>query len=87
MRYRVTFQRISIYQGHDIYGFDLDILLHRLSANKVPHWSKIGRLKRQHMPKQTVSTGAVISEINGIQFLTSRESSVFSNLIYPSVTF
>ncbi|XP_070539037.1 DNA polymerase alpha catalytic subunit-like [Ptychodera flava] len=37
--------------GHDIYGFDLDVLLHRINANKVPHWSKIGRLKRQIMPK------------------------------------
>ncbi|KAK7499236.1 hypothetical protein BaRGS_00009496, partial [Batillaria attramentaria] len=37
--------------GHDIYGFDLDVLLHRISANKVPHWSKIGRLKRTVMPK------------------------------------
>ncbi|XP_076453850.1 DNA polymerase alpha catalytic subunit-like [Babylonia areolata] len=37
--------------GHDIYGFDLDILLHRISANKIPHWSKIGRLKRSVMPK------------------------------------
>ena len=26
--------------GHNIAGFDLDVLLHRLQANKVPHWSK-----------------------------------------------
>ncbi|XP_077987275.1 DNA polymerase alpha catalytic subunit-like [Glandiceps talaboti] len=37
--------------GHDIYGFDLDVLLHRISANKIPHWSRIGRLKRTIMPK------------------------------------
>ncbi|CAL1543599.1 unnamed protein product [Lymnaea stagnalis] len=37
--------------GHDIYGFDLDLLLHRISANKIPHWSKISRLKRTVMPK------------------------------------
>ncbi|XP_071838856.1 DNA polymerase alpha catalytic subunit-like [Apostichopus japonicus] len=37
--------------GHDIYGFDLDVLLHRISANKVPHWSRLGRLKRSIMPK------------------------------------
>ncbi|GFN73923.1 DNA polymerase, partial [Plakobranchus ocellatus] len=37
--------------GHDIYGFDLDVLLHRISANKIPHWSKISRLKRTVMPK------------------------------------
>eukprot|EP00112_Aurelia_sp_Birch-Aquarium-sp1_P010022 Seg2162.5 transcript_id=Seg2162.5/GoldUCD/mRNA.D3Y31 product="DNA polymerase alpha catalytic subunit" protein_id=Seg2162.5/GoldUCD/D3Y31 len=37
--------------GHDVTGFDLDVLLHRINANKVPHWSKIGRLKRATMPK------------------------------------
>ncbi|XP_022344658.2 DNA polymerase alpha catalytic subunit-like [Crassostrea virginica] len=37
--------------GHDIFGFDLDLILHRINANKVPHWSKIGRLKRTRPPK------------------------------------
>ncbi|KAK3603739.1 hypothetical protein CHS0354_023353 [Potamilus streckersoni] len=37
--------------GHDIFGFDLNVLLHRINANKIPHWSKISRLKRTVMPK------------------------------------
>lgn len=39
--------------GHNISGFDLDILLHRLQACKVASnvWSKIGRLKRSQMPR------------------------------------
>ncbi|KAK6116225.1 hypothetical protein DH2020_050021 [Rehmannia glutinosa] len=39
--------------GHNIYGFDLDVLLHRVQALRVPSsmWSKIGRLKRSAMPK------------------------------------
>lgn len=39
--------------GHNISGFDLDILLHRLQAKKVASnmWSKIGRLKRSVMPR------------------------------------
>ncbi|XP_035271225.1 DNA polymerase alpha catalytic subunit isoform X1 [Anguilla anguilla] len=37
--------------GHDIYGFDLDVLLQRISTCKVPHWSKLGRLRRANMPK------------------------------------
>ncbi|XP_022256471.1 DNA polymerase alpha catalytic subunit-like [Limulus polyphemus] len=41
----------DIIVGHDIYGFDLDILLHRVNANKIPHWSRIGRLKRSGMPQ------------------------------------
>ncbi|XP_044297740.1 DNA polymerase alpha catalytic subunit isoform X2 [Varanus komodoensis] len=37
--------------GHNIYGFDLELLLQRINYCKVPHWSKIGRLKRSNMPK------------------------------------
>ncbi|KAJ6667574.1 hypothetical protein lerEdw1_016695 [Lerista edwardsae] len=37
--------------GHNIYGFDLELLLQRINFCKVPHWSKIGRLKRSNMPK------------------------------------
>ncbi|ESP04902.1 hypothetical protein LOTGIDRAFT_109334, partial [Lottia gigantea] len=43
--------------GHDIYGFDLDVMLHRINANKIPHWSKIGRLKRSVMPKLSHGPG------------------------------
>uniref|UniRef100_A0A667XAA8 DNA polymerase n=1 Tax=Myripristis murdjan TaxID=586833 RepID=A0A667XAA8_9TELE len=37
--------------GHDIFGFDLEVLLQRINFCKVPHWSKIGRLRRANMPK------------------------------------
>lgn len=37
--------------GHNILGFDLDVLLHRIKANNIPHWSRIGRLKRTNLPK------------------------------------
>ncbi|XP_056414766.1 DNA polymerase alpha catalytic subunit [Hyla sarda] len=37
--------------GHDIYGFDLEVLLQRINLCKVPFWSKIGRLRRSTMPK------------------------------------
>ncbi|RXN26683.1 DNA polymerase alpha catalytic subunit [Labeo rohita] len=37
--------------GHDIFGFDLEVLLQRINVCKVPHWSKIGRLRRANMPK------------------------------------
>ncbi|KAL6840254.1 hypothetical protein ACP4OV_030064 [Aristida adscensionis] len=41
--------------GHNISGFDLDVLLHRAQACKVPSsmWSKIGRLRRSMMPRLT----------------------------------
>lgn len=46
--------------GHNISGFDLDVLLHRAQACRVPSsmWSKIGRLKRSMMPK--LSKGSTI---------------------------
>lgn len=45
----------DILVGHNISGFDLDVLLNRAQACKVPSsmWSKIGRLKRSVMPKLT----------------------------------
>ncbi|KAM6564315.1 hypothetical protein CsatB_024313 [Cannabis sativa] len=43
----------DILVGHNISGFDLDVLLHRAQVCRVPStmWSKIGRLKRSVMPK------------------------------------
>ncbi|BAB10944.1 DNA polymerase alpha 1 [Arabidopsis thaliana] len=43
----------DILVGHNISGFDLDVLLQRAQACKVQSsmWSKIGRLKRSFMPK------------------------------------
>uniref|UniRef100_A0A8C4VQ49 DNA polymerase n=1 Tax=Gopherus evgoodei TaxID=1825980 RepID=A0A8C4VQ49_9SAUR len=41
----------DIIVGHNIYGFDLEVLLQRINVSKVPHWSKIGRLRRSIMPK------------------------------------
>ena len=37
--------------GHNISGFDLDVLLRRMEKLKVPNWSRIGRLRRTTMPK------------------------------------
>ncbi|KAK7084492.1 DNA polymerase alpha catalytic subunit [Halocaridina rubra] len=43
----------DIIVGHDIFGYDISVLLHRLNLNKIPHWSRMGRLKRTVMPKFT----------------------------------
>ncbi|KAJ8871338.1 hypothetical protein PR048_027655 [Dryococelus australis] len=32
--------------GHDLCGYGLDILVHRLFTNKIPQWSRLGRLRR-----------------------------------------
>ncbi|KAK2155699.1 hypothetical protein LSH36_233g04020 [Paralvinella palmiformis] len=47
--------------GHDIFGFDIDVLIHRITQNKVPHWSRLGRLKRAMPPKMHVYGGAKAS--------------------------
>ncbi|KAL1526185.1 hypothetical protein AB1Y20_014913 [Prymnesium parvum] len=44
--------------GHNIAGFDMTVLLQRLSACKIQHWSKIGRIRMKTMPKLSSSTSA-----------------------------
>ena len=44
--------------GHNIGGFNLDVLLRRFQANKIGHWSRIGRMKRTRMPNLNGSGGA-----------------------------
>jgi DNA polymerase alpha subunit A len=43
--------------GHNIAGFDLDVLLHRLSHHKIANWSRIGRLRRTAMPRVAAGVG------------------------------
>ncbi|EEC17676.1 DNA polymerase alpha catalytic subunit, putative [Ixodes scapularis] len=33
-------------EGHDVQSYDLNVLLHRMITNKIPNWSRLGRLKR-----------------------------------------
>ena len=41
---------VDVLVGHDLFGFSLDILLNRCNVHKIPHWSRLGRLKRSQMP-------------------------------------
>lgn len=41
---------VDVVVGHDLFGFNLDILLNRCNVHKIPHWSRLGRLKRTTMP-------------------------------------
>ncbi|TPX76601.1 DNA-directed DNA polymerase [Chytriomyces confervae] len=47
----------DIIVGHNFIGVDLDILLHRLKANKSDGWSKLGRLRRTKWPKLQAGAG------------------------------
>jgi DNA polymerase alpha subunit A len=35
--------------GHDLYGYGLELLVHRMYVNKIPQWSRVGRLRRANM--------------------------------------
>ncbi|CAE6229466.1 unnamed protein product [Arabidopsis arenosa] len=56
--------------GHNISGFDLDVLLQRAQACKVKSsmWSKIGRLKRSSMPKLKGNTNFGSGATPGLMF-------------------
>ena len=43
--------------GHNILGFDLDVLLHRMQKLRVSNWSKIGRLIRTEFPRLQKGAG------------------------------
>lgn len=67
----------DIVVGHDIASYDLDILLHRFSQNKVQNWSRLGRLRRTNMPQSKVKhifKSGLIIETELIGRLLSRES-------------
>ena len=42
--------------GHNLFGLDLDVLMHRMKQHNIPQWSRIGRLKRKKMPNLQVCT-------------------------------
>ncbi|KAJ1720275.1 DNA-directed DNA polymerase alpha catalytic subunit pol1 [Coemansia erecta] len=41
----------DVLTAHNFYGFDLDVLLHRMQAQRTRNWSVLGRLRRFTMPK------------------------------------
>ncbi|KAG0269216.1 DNA polymerase alpha catalytic subunit [Actinomortierella ambigua] len=43
--------------GHNFVQFDLDVLLHRMKANKTKDWSRLGRLHRTVWPKLQAGGG------------------------------
>ncbi|KAJ3293855.1 DNA-directed DNA polymerase alpha catalytic subunit pol1, partial [Borealophlyctis nickersoniae] len=49
----------DIIVGHNFIDFDLDVLLHRMKANTVEHWSRIGRLRRTQWPKLQSGAGGI----------------------------
>ena len=43
----------DILVGHNIAGFDLDVLLHRIESCKAQLWARLGRLRRSAMPQSS----------------------------------
>ncbi|KAI7832947.1 hypothetical protein BX661DRAFT_203935 [Kickxella alabastrina] len=49
----------DILAAHNFYGFDLDVLLHRMQSQRTEGWSKLGRLRRRVMPKLQSGAGGM----------------------------
>ncbi|KAJ3314637.1 DNA polymerase alpha catalytic subunit [Blyttiomyces sp. JEL0837] len=48
----------DVFVGHNLLSVDLHTILHRMKANKVEFWSKIGRLRRSKWPKMNSGSRA-----------------------------
>ncbi|KAJ2550715.1 DNA-directed DNA polymerase alpha catalytic subunit pol1 [Coemansia sp. RSA 1933] len=49
----------DVVAAHNFYGFDLDVLLHRMRELRVDGWSKLGRLRRTQWPKLQAGAGGM----------------------------
>ncbi|XP_063224036.1 DNA polymerase alpha catalytic subunit isoform X2 [Bacillus rossius redtenbacheri] len=54
--------------GHDVCGYGLDVLVHRLLANKIPQWSRLGRLRRgnpavKHQVERNSTCGRLLCDV------------------------
>lgn len=48
---RIQQEDPDLLASHNLFGFEFDVLLARAVANKIPAWSKLGRLRRTKPPK------------------------------------
>ena len=54
--------------GHDVATFDLEVLIHRMQYNKIPHWSRLGRLRRSNQTggkliERNVTVGRLVADL------------------------
>ncbi len=54
--------------GHDVSTFDLEVLIHRMQHNKIPHWSRLGRLRRSNQTggkliERNVTVGRLVADL------------------------
>lgn len=47
--------------GHDLYGYGQELLVHRMRVNKIPQWSRLGRLRRANL--QSGKVGLMILSV------------------------
>lgn len=63
---RVMIEDPDIFASHNLLGFEFDVLLARLVANKLPNWSLIGRLRKSKEPKsindRDVTAGRILCD-------------------------
>ncbi|KAJ7375550.1 DNA polymerase alpha catalytic subunit, partial [Desmophyllum pertusum] len=53
--------------GHDVYGFDLDLLLHRINAcGRIPHWSRVLDALKEPSCQSCSQTGRALVKAVGL---------------------
>lgn len=53
----------DIFSSHNLLGFELDVLLSRAVANKLPNWSILGKLRKTKPPKSVNDKDAIPGRI------------------------
>lgn len=66
-------------------GFDLEVVLQRINFCKVPHWSKIGRLRRANMPKLGVRN--LTDHFKMVIFRTTSHVRLFTHIWFTCQSF
>ena len=63
--------------GHNLYGFGLDVLLHRCNIFKIAKWSRLSRLRRNKLPRLRSggSFNSAVSAVGGGRLFCDTQSS------------
>ncbi|EGG14920.1 hypothetical protein DFA_10794 [Cavenderia fasciculata] len=58
--------------GHNIIGYDLDVIIHRMKELKVQNWSYLGKLRRTQFPRLSGGIGSAENSYQEKQVLIGR---------------
>ena len=52
--------------GHNIRGFDLDVLTHRMEKSKIKMWSKLSRFRQREFPRAIRKAAGKVSYVGNV---------------------